>query len=41
MCDAYKSAHASDIASTLGSAYLQEILKEAMRMFPVAPEGLM
>jgi hypothetical protein len=36
---AYKTARDIDIASTLKLPYLQAVLREAMRIFPVVPQG--
>ncbi|KAJ4295129.1 hypothetical protein N0V90_007139 [Kalmusia sp. IMI 367209] len=37
---AYENAQDIDIASTLRLPYLQAVFKEAMRIFPVVPQGL-
>jgi len=37
---AFKSARDISISSTLKLPYLQAVLKEAMRIFPVVPQGL-
>lgn len=37
---AYTNADEISVASTLRLPYLQAVLKEAMRIFPVVPQGL-
>jgi hypothetical protein len=40
VCDTYESAQDIDIVPTLKLPYLQAVVKEALRMFPVVPQGL-